>query len=285
MLYSAEISVANPACVLLLVDQSRAMAKALSPSLKRSDAAADAANRQILNLILACVKSEGSPRGWFDIGLLGYSSDTRGTPVVRSLWSGGLAGRDLVSVTDVSKNPCEILRCVRMEDDGAGGLIKVGFRKPIWAQPEALYGAPLSAALDRCGEILEEWIFTHPRSHPPFVVHFTAGEPDDNARDTARMLRGLATEDGNVVLFHSCFSGSEGATLFPISVDELREERGQRVLFETASPLPTQLLEDADRIGWHVRRGSRAFVDNADLGNLSRLFRLGTSPPRSSGLR
>ena len=61
MPYAAEISRTNPACVLLLVDQSGSMGEpfAAMPDRKKCEGVADAVNRLLQNLVLKCAKADG----------------------------------------------------------------------------------------------------------------------------------------------------------------------------------------------------------------------------------
>src|SRR6185503_6583023 len=79
MPYTAQISRTNPACVLLLIDQSQSMADPFSGGLTdqtKSTAVADAVNRLLQNLVLRSAKADGV-RDYFHIGVIGYGKTVR----------------------------------------------------------------------------------------------------------------------------------------------------------------------------------------------------------------
>ena len=75
MPYTAQISRVSPACVLLLIDQSKSMAKPFpgSPGQTKAAAVADAVNRLIQNLVLRSAKADGpvTRDEWIKAGVLG----------------------------------------------------------------------------------------------------------------------------------------------------------------------------------------------------------------------
>ena len=73
MPYSAEISRTNPACVLVLVDQSGSMDEPFAgqEDKKKSEGVADAVNRLLQNMVLKCAKADGV-RDYFHVGVIGY---------------------------------------------------------------------------------------------------------------------------------------------------------------------------------------------------------------------
>jgi hypothetical protein len=116
MPYVAEISRANPSCFLFLIDQSGSMAD-LSPgeSKRKADGVADAINRLLQNLVIRCAKEEGI-RDYFSIGVIGYGAHAG------PAFSGSLAGRELVPISEIGNMPARVEERTKKVDDGAGGL-------------------------------------------------------------------------------------------------------------------------------------------------------------------
>src|SRR5713226_6712185 len=100
MAYSAEISRSNPTLFVFVIDQSGSMADPApdQPNRKKSDAVADAINRLLQNLVIRCAKEEGV-RDYFYVGVIGYGN------TVGPAFSGALAGKDLVSISEVGNMP------------------------------------------------------------------------------------------------------------------------------------------------------------------------------------
>src|SRR5438132_8030304 len=125
MPYTAEISRARPACFLFLIDQSGSMLEVIDPTelhkLERplvldgrtythqaagrtkAQGVADAINRLLQNLVIKCAKSEGV-RDYYHVGVIGYGGDSTANRVGPA-FSGMLAGRDLVAVSEIANTP------------------------------------------------------------------------------------------------------------------------------------------------------------------------------------
>lgn len=73
MPYTAEISRANPTCLLFLIDQSSSMAEPFGgqPDKAKAEGVADGINRLLQNLVLKCAKADGI-RDFLHVGVIGY---------------------------------------------------------------------------------------------------------------------------------------------------------------------------------------------------------------------
>ena len=98
MSYEAQISRNSPTAFLFVVDQSGSMADKMSSGKSKSEFVADALNRTLVNLVTRCTKSEGV-RDYFEVGVIGYGGH------VRSAFTGGLADRELVPISEIATNP------------------------------------------------------------------------------------------------------------------------------------------------------------------------------------
>src|ERR1700678_3196230 len=102
MSYSAEISRLNPSCFLFLIDRSGSMQDPFGGSVSTKSKAAslaDAINRLLQNLVIKCTKSEGI-RDYYYVGVIGYGSNG-----VAPAFGGTLAGKELVSVSELGNHP------------------------------------------------------------------------------------------------------------------------------------------------------------------------------------
>jgi hypothetical protein len=126
MSYSAEINRSNPGCFLFLIDQSGSMSDpwGKESSKKIAEGVADIINKLLQNLIIKCAKSEGV-RDYFHIGVIGYGES------VESAFSGPLAGKDLVSISEVANFPARIEERRKKMDDGVGGILEQTVKFPI----------------------------------------------------------------------------------------------------------------------------------------------------------
>src|SRR5262245_3042397 len=196
-MYQKNVDRANPGCILFLIDQSFSMTDPFASTPKtKCEAVATAINRFIGELITTCEKGEDEPRHYFDVGVLGYTTDQMGEPRIGSLLQGGLRGQDLVSVVELYRHPLDVE--IRQRDDGAGGLLEIKF--PIWYRnppPDLMLGTPMCGALGHCYRVASSWCEAHPGSFPPVVIHLTDGESSDgNPEEAANGLKSLFTGDG-----------------------------------------------------------------------------------------
>src|SRR5204863_226097 len=127
--YQKSADRANPACIIFLLDQSYSMNDGIAGTPKpKIDVLASGINRFIADLISLCEKGEDKPRNWFDVGVIGYTTDRSDPPnpiigPVLQGANGSLTGRNLLSVSDLFDDPLAIEDRQKMVDDGAGGLV------------------------------------------------------------------------------------------------------------------------------------------------------------------
>src|SRR5580700_10132139 len=129
-MYSAEISRANPTSFVFLLDQSASMQDPIGSGegQRKCDVVADALNRLLSELAIKCAKEEGV-RDYFYVSVIGYGA--RVGPVL----SGPLAGRDLVPLSEIAGAPARLEARTKKVPDGAGGLIELDVKFPIWVDP------------------------------------------------------------------------------------------------------------------------------------------------------
>jgi hypothetical protein len=275
MPYSAEISRANPSCFLFLIDQSGSMADpfgAGESGRRKADGVADAINRLLQNLVIRCAKEEGV-RDYYHVGVIGYGAH------VGPAFSGPLAGRELVPISEVGNIPARIEERTRRVDDGAGGLVEQRVRFPIWFDPVASGGTPMCQALGLAQRILQGWLSQHPACFPPIVINITDGEATDgDPSGPADAIRRLSSNDGEVLLFNVHLSSQRAAPIeFPDSEAGLPDQFA-RLLFRMSSPLPAYMRSIAQQEGYRVSEGTRGFVFNADMVAVIRFLEIGTRP-------
>jgi hypothetical protein len=276
MPYSAEISRSNPTCFLFLIDQSGSMGDAVpnQPNRKKSDAVSDAINRMLQNLVIRCAKEEGV-RDYFYVGVVGYGN------TVGPAFSGPLAGKEMVSISEVGNMPARIEDRTKKIDDGAGGITEQSIRMPIWFDPVAGGGTPMCQALGLAQGILQKWLIQHPSCFPPVVIQITDGESTDGDPTNAmRGIKDLASQDGNVLVFNVHISSDPSATpiAFPDS-ENLLPNAPAKTLFEGSSVLTPFMRSAANsQHGLSLSDGARGFVLNGDMVLVVQALDIGTRP-------
>ena len=278
MPYTAEISRQNPSCFIFLIDRSFSMNDPMpgSENTRKSDSVADAVNRLLHNLVLKCARGEGI-RNFYEVAVIGYGEQV--TPA----FSGKLAGRDIVPISEVAACPARVEERTKEVDDGAGGTISRKVKMPVWFEPVAKGTTPMGQALDLAHKLLSDWVATHANSYPPIVINITDGEATDAGPvPQAARLRSLTTHDGHVLLFNCHISSKPvDPIIFPDHDGELPDDFA-RTLFSVSSVLPDSLRSLAANENLVLGPETRGFAFNADLSELIRFLDIGT---RSSNLR
>lgn len=275
MAYQAEISRTNPSCFVFVIDQSSSMSDGFGTGeakKPKSQGVSDTLNRLLSNLVIKCAKSDGV-RDYYHVAVLGYGAS------IGSAFTGSLASRDFVPISEIANNPARVETRTKKVDDGAGGLIEQPVRFPVWFEPQAGGGTPMCKAMTEANRLVEEWLQAHPDTFPPVVVHITDGESTDGDPGTVmKRLCDQKSSDGNVLVFNIHLSSKDDTMVcFPSSPSGLKDAFSL-MLFWTASELTPFMLRTAQEKGISVGEGSRGFVLNADLTMLIEALDIGTRP-------
>ncbi|MFE7516258.1 vWA domain-containing protein [Streptomyces sp. NPDC057540] len=277
-MYTAEISRSNPACLIFLVDRSTSMAELIGGGVPqpKSEVVADSINRLLFELTVKCAKESGV-RDYFQVAVIGYGG------TVESAFSGKLADRDLVPLSQIADNPARVDQRIKRVPDGAGGLVDSAFSLPIWLESAAAGGTPMNMALRYAKSLVENWVSDHPGSFPPIVLNITDGQSTDgDPAETGAEICKLTTADGAALLFNLHVSESGGHPMtFPHSEAALPDDYS-RLLFSMSSRLPSHMRSYANSLGHRVTDETRGFVYNADISAIVQFLDIGT---RTSDLR
>lgn len=271
MSYDAEISRANPTALLFVVDQSGSMDDKMSSERTKAQQVADVLNRSLYNLITRCTKGDGT-RNYFDIGVIGY-----GRQGAYNGFGGSLGSTILNPIATIESSPLRVEDRKKKVDDGAGGLIEIATKFPVWFEAQANGGTPMCEALTKAAEELALWCDTHPESYPPTILHITDGESTDGSPEQiAEQLKMISTGNGNIVLLNLHVSSSSLSSItFPDSASNLADQYST-MLFNMSSILPNHLVLAAKDKGYNVSSESRGFIFNADASAIVDFFDIGT---------
>ena len=285
MAYTQEISRHNKACFLFLLDQSYSMEEPLGASpYRKCDELASAINGWLQNMAIRASGDQGI-KDWIDVGVIGYRTDQMGNPIIESALKGPLAGRSIVSISEIGMNPIRIDQRMQMiPDEETGQVFQIPCEVPVWVDPVAEGGTPMCHTFYHAYELLSVWIQEHPYSFPPIVVHITDGESQDgDPIPYAQSLTSLATADGNVLLFNCHLSMTAVEPfMFPATPNGLPDELAY-VLFNMSSVLPDSFYHHAILEGFPMQVGARGMAFNADMVCLIQFLNMGTQA--APGLR
>ena len=278
MPYTADISRNNPGCFLFLIDQSGSMMGALGgqPDQRKMDAAADAVNR-ILDAISQRCSQGMDIRDYFDVGVITYSTDNRGEAILKSALPGTTPEQPFLSISQVVDAAEVEDRQVR-ESDGAGGIVEVNRKFPVWLRPEASFGTPMCEALSAASQALQDWTAQHPDSYPPMVINVTDGDASDgNPVPLAQEIMALGTSDGNVLVYNAHLSEMFlPSAQYPSEESEVPPDEYAARMFRMSSVFPDPVVGLAVSMGLSVTQGSRGYVYNADMVALVQFLDIGT---------
>jgi hypothetical protein len=224
------------------------------------------------NLVLTCAKSEGI-RDYYLVSVLRYGSS------VGPGLGGPLSGQTLVAISQVADNPIRLDERTQKTEDGTGGLVDETVKIPVWFEPVAKGGTPMTEALREAGKILDTFVNDHPQSFPPIVVNITDGESTDgDPTEAAASIRKHATADGNALLCNLHLSSSNAAPVSFPSDDAVMPDQYGKLLFEMSSPLPAPMRSAAQSEGFAISEGARGLVFNADMVKVVQFLEIGTRP-------
>jgi hypothetical protein len=279
IMYSAEISRANPTSFVFLLDQSASMQDQIGSGegQRKCAVVADALNRLLSELTIKCAKEEGV-RDYFYVSVIGYG----GSGVAPAL-AGPLAGQYLVPLSEIAAAPARLEARTKKVPDGAGGLVEQEVKFPIWVDPVASGGTPMSSALTRVQSVVSGWLSEHPTCFPPVILNLTDGESNDgDPTSAAAAIRQLVSTDGPVLLFNLHVSSDSSSPISFPDNDATLPNQYARLLFNMSSPLPDHMRSYAQQQGVPVSDGTRGFVFNADMTLIVQFLDIGT---RASDLR
>ena len=277
MSYTAEISRVNPTCFFFLIDQSSSMMDPImgvSGNPRKAEFVADAINKVIQTLIVTASK-DVDVRRYYQIGAIGYGNN------VSSAFGNSFGEQETVWVDELYSKPLRIEERMKRESDGAGGIIEVPTKFPIWIDPIANGRTAMCEALAQTKDILARWVKDHPMSYPPTVINLTDGEANDgDPRVQAQALREVCTSDGNVILLTvHVSSNSYAQQLFFPGVEEVLPDDPSKVMFEMSSPLTPAMIKTAeDLLQIKVDKDARGFVYNSGIEGIVSALEIGTRP-------
>ncbi len=272
-MYSAQITRANPACLLMLIDQSGSMADPCGgeANLRKADFVADVVNHTLHDLVIRCTKTE-EVRNYYHVGVIGYGRR------VGSALGGTLAGRGLAPIGDIAEYPLRVETRRKRVPDGAGGMIEVPVRFPVWMQPLADGGTPMCQAFEMARNLISDWLRDHPRGFPPTVLHLTDGESGDgDPSPIGGEIMSLGTDDGTALLFNCHVSSRRAAKVEYPTETSLLPDQFAKTLFNISSTLPAGFLNAARQLGVAADDGARGFVFNGDPSSVVQFYEIGTS--------
>ena len=262
MAYSnVPIGTANPGCIVILVDQSASMSVEWEKGTK-AEGAALAVNRVIEELALASLVG-AIIKDRCHVSVIGYGEQVE--RVVDGMISEVYSLHELQEVK-------------KLLPDGAGGIVEVDEKMPIWLRPEAANGTPMHEAFERATEIIQHWCGDKPHGFPPIVINITDGEANypDLTVDAVKKVMELHTTDGNVLVFNIHLSNNRNEVIFPSSTAQFVDDDFAKFLYNLSSELPEPLREAAQASDFRAEPNARCFTYNANPVTMIKILNFGS---------
>jgi hypothetical protein len=267
MAYSKLISSSSPGLILILLDQSYSMNEPYTGGENKATVATMAVNRVIYETTLLC-QSGNQIRNRVFMGVVGYGASVR--PLV-----GG-------KISELAANPVSEVNIPKKVPDGAGGLVEISQRMPLWITPPvAANGTPMEQAMEIAHGLVQSWLQeeNHKDSFPPVVINISDGAPNrpQETQTAAQKLLQLQTNDGKLLLFNAHISDARaGEVALPNNQQGLHDQYAQ-FLFGISSVIPPSLVSAAQKAGFTVPQNARGFVFNAGAETLIKLLTFGST--------
>lgn len=267
-------SSATPGLLIILLDQSGSMLENYDGTgTTRTKYATLAVNKVIDNIIQKNFDGE-APKNRCFISVIGYNHN------VKELCSGWLKN------LDASPLKYEILK--KKTPDGAGGIVEVEVKQPVWIEPIDKDGATnMLGAFQLAKELVEKWISDseHADWPAPVIINISDGvpyydgkDPRDCMKETvalANEIKALSNNDGNVLIFNAQIDDVP-TVVFPSNREVIQQEAGQ-FLYDITSEVPKSYKTAAVKNELPTSDGSRGCIFGADGVQLIQLIDFGSS--------
>ena len=223
-------SSATPGLLIILLDQSGSMMSAYEGT-TRTKFAALAVNRVIDNIIQKNFDGD-APKNRCFISVIGYNHN------VKELCSGWLK--------DLDASPLRYENLKQKQPDGAGGIVEVEVKRPVWVEPIDKDGATnMLGAFHLAKELVEKWMADNADGPAPVIINISDGVPYYEGKDpricmqeTVNLvseIKNLSNNDGNVLIFNAQIDESNGKVVFPSNRNDIRQEAAQFLYDITSS--------------------------------------------------
>ena len=265
-------SSANPGLLIILLDQSGSMLNEYDGTgMTRTKFATLAVNKVIDNIIQKNFDGD-APKNRCFISVIGYNHD------VKELSSGWLK--------DLDSSPLRYETLKKKTPDGAGGIVEVEVKQPVWVEPINEDGATnMLGAFQLAKELVEKWMTDNSDGPAPVIINISDGVPYYDGKDIrdcmsetvalANEIKSLSNSDGNVLIFNAQID-SVPTTVFPSDRNDIQQEAGQ-FLYDITSEVPESYKAAAAKNELPTKDGSRGCIFGADGVQLIQLIDFGSS--------
>ena len=316
-MYSKKVTSAEPALLILLIDQSSSMGHTLvetdqGESYSSAKMAKYVTDRFLYEAMQECVSgTEFKP--YLDLAVIGYSSDQPeyDTP--------GKKIRSALPKIPLEKFPFSVTElpntfiAKNVIDPNDNSMFPKPKREWVEARADA-YTSTL-AAFTKAREIIEKWLPDHQTSFPPVVINITDGMPTDdeplariwqkymddlsvaqskedfeasrlgdvsqsNVLIESQKIRKIGTDDGNCLVCNCHITIEKIVRIrFPSSSDRAESVNPfAKIMYHMSSIIPESLREmGISELNLPLEPNSRFFLFNAEVDDMIKFMKFGSS--------
>lgn len=264
-------SSATPGLLIILVDQSGSMMKPYDGEDSRTQFAAKAVNR-VINTIIQKNFDGKQPKNRCFITVIGYDAE------VKKLVSGFLQ--------KLEANPLRVEEVTKKVSDGAGGLVEIKAKMPIWIEPiDKDRWTNMTGAFQMAKETVEAWMADKPDNPAPVIINISDGRPyydkkeisecEKETIEVVNAIKAIDTNDGKIQIFNAMLGDGE-KVVFPVSDADLVSDEA-KFLYEISTEIPDAYKGAAEKNELKYEAGARGAIYNADAEHLVKLIDFGSS--------
>lgn len=268
-------SSATPGLLIVLIDQSGSMLMDYTGNESRTVFASKAINR-VINEIIQKNFNGDKPKNRCFISVIGYNHN------VKEICSGYL--------TDLYNAPIRIETMKKKVPDGAGGLVEVETKMPVWLEPIEKDGATnMKGAFLMAKQLVEKWMQDKPQNPAPVIINISDGVPYYDGKNVhecmtetiqvAQDIMSLSCADGHVLIFNAQIDkGEKMRVVFPAQKTEVQQAgEAAEFLFDITSEIPEGYKEAATKNELPMKENARGCIFAADGTDLINLINFGSS--------
>jgi hypothetical protein len=196
-----------------------------------------------------------------DAAIISYGQGGGGMVDIRATFEGPLAGKSVVRNTELLDGAIRIEEAETQVSNGAGGLITMTKKTPIFFDVEPAASSPPQPAFSAAAGIVNDWLAANPSGQPPLILHLTRGRHAAADVEAATAALDAISESRRPVLQHLVITDSPHKSLaYPDSDSELDGE-DLKALWRSSATVPHwDTLQAAKRP--YITANSKAFVIN-----------------------
>jgi hypothetical protein len=248
-------SAAGPALLVLILD--RSVEDPYAGTMPNACSRLSEAGNEYLKLITSRALKDLP----IDAAIISYGQGSGGMVDTRTTFEGPLAGKSVVRNAELLEGAIRIEEAETQVSNGAGGLITMTKKTPIFFDVEPAASSPPQSAFVAAAGIVNDWLAVNPSGQPPLILHLTRGRNAAADVEAAAAARDAIADSRRPVLQHLVITESPHKSLaYPDSDSELDGE-DLKALWRSSATVPHwDTLQAAKRP--YITANSKAFVIN-----------------------